>query len=359
MIILQVLGLMIWLVVVPVCMGLLPAGFMQKQNRNVPMVVIAGYLLMFAVFEVIAVPTIVLCTYHGFTTLTRWFTGVSLVLAGAGLVCMGRVRKRDGFMDIRLRQGVRGVSLEEKIFWGLFFLLVGFQLYMAFTRASFDGDDAYYVVHSLAAQQLDTMYRNNPFLGRSAPLDFRHCMAAFPMWVAYVGRMSNIHSTIVSHSVIPLLALPLTYLVYYQAGRVLLRSRKDMLPVFMIVMALLQMFGNVSIYTNETFLMTRSWQGKSWTANFIIPLVICLFLWLFAKEQERRDHVLWVLLSLTNWSAGLFSSMAVFLCAILTGMIAFLLAVRERKFSVLVKGGLTCVPNGIYILVYLYLLYFY
>lgn len=62
---------------------------------------------------------------------------------------------------------------------GDFFLLLGIQLYMAFTRASFDGDDAYYGAQAVIAQQVDTLYRVNPYTGRSAPLDVRHCLALF------------------------------------------------------------------------------------------------------------------------------------------------------------------------------------
>ena len=89
---------------------------------------------------------------------------------------------------------------------------------MAFTRASFDGDDAYYVVQALTAQQTDTLYRIDPNRGVSMPLDARHALALFPIWEAYVGTMCGIHATIMAHSVAPLLLIPLTYLIYYEFG---------------------------------------------------------------------------------------------------------------------------------------------
>lgn len=373
MIVLQIVGLIFWLIIIPFCMGLLPAGLLKEEKRKPSITMIAGYIVMFAVFEIIAIPSIIFTTYHGFTILTRWFCVVSLLLAagGVGITCM--LRRKGQWKYLFPGRDNKAMKMDEKIMWILFAGVFVFQLYMAFTRASFDGDDAYYVVHSLTAQQLDTMYRNNPNLGRSAPLDVRHCLAAFPMWIAYVGRMSGIHSTIVSHSIMPLVSLSVTYLLFYQIGGQLLSKKKDMLPMFMVVISLIQMFGNVSIYTSETFLMTRSWQGKSWTASFFLPLVICIFLWIF-KEKDRhsdrssdstrrfvlsKDTFFWILLALTGWAAGIASSLAVFLCVMLIAATAFFMTIRERKLSILIKAGAACIPSGIYVLIYLLLLYIY
>ena len=155
----------------------------------------------------------------------------------------------------------------------------------------------------------------------------------------------------------------------------------------MIIMALLQIFGNVSIYTNETFFLTRTWQGKAVAASFVIPATIWLLLWIFdgkdggngresagnvkfwsmkdaagrkydretAGIQRGQTAGLWALLALVNMTAGVCTSMVVFLNVVLIGASAFWLTVAERKFSILVKAGLVCIPNGIYMLLYLFL----
>lgn len=369
----HIVSLLIWLLAVPFGIGLIPLRWINGKERSIGVSIIAGYIFMLAVFELVAVPIIVTTTYNSFTYLTVAFTVLILLLVTWGVV--GSVRDyRQGRWKSFLHKGEwRILSLEEKIGWILFAGLLLFQLYMAFTRASFDGDDAYYVVHSLITQQSDTMYIIQPSTGRSTSLDIRHALAVFPMWAAYLGRMSKIHATIISHSVLPLALLPLSYLLYYQIGKRLLQNKKDSLPMFMILMALLQMFGNISIYTNETFLMTRTWQGKSFAGNFVMPAVIWLFLCI-ADEEPAKDGALqkgrnkdgnkgryakqsgyWLLLVLVNTCAGLSSSLAVFLCAMLTGILGFLLALRERRFSILVKAGLSCIPSAVYILLYLFL----
>ncbi len=362
----KIIALILWLLVIPFCMGLLFMPLLKEGLRTVGVALIGGYIFMFTVLELVGIPVVLLTVYHGFTTLTRILTPVLLLCAAAGVFVTFYGRKRGCMCDFNSIAGWKGVSVEEKIVFMLFLLIVGFQLYMAFTRASFDGDDAYYGVQALIAQQKDTLYRVNPYNGRSTPLDVRHALALFPIWEAYVGSMSGVHATIVSHSVVPLVLIPLTYILYYQIGKVLLRKRKDLLPMFMVVIALWQMFGYISLYTTETFFLTRTWQGKSFAGNFVIPSVIWIFLCLFAdndqeKLQKGRDVFingeagLWILLGCLNFAGGASSSLAVLLSSLLSAGLAVLFALRERRLGILIKAGLSCAFGGIYVLLYVFL----
>lgn len=396
MIVLQILSLMVWLLAVPFCIGLLPGRLMKKELRTPGILWIAGYIILFVLLELVGIPIVLSVDYHGFTIFSRWFAAVLLLFATAGVYMVVRGRESGNGVCLNYKETWRASSQEEKIMLFLFLVLVGIQLYMAFTRASFDGDDAYYGVQALTAQQIDVLYRIDPNNGRSSTLDVRHGLALFPIWEAFIGKMSGIHATIICHSVIPLVLIPLTYVLYYQIGRVLFQKRKDLLPMFMVIIALWQMFGNVSIYTTETFFLTRTWQGKSFAGNFVIPAVLWIFLRLFVTEETEKAKVqsecpdsksmdaespdakntdagytnvespdtgstdagnigLWILLGCLNLAGGASSSLAVLLSVLLTAGLAVLFAIREKKFSIVVKAGFTCVPGGMYILLYLLL----
>lgn len=361
----QIIGLVFWLITIPFCIGQVPVYFMpdgrntSDSGRNLGVTLLAGYLLMWSVFEVITVPAVILIQYDNFLFVLRWFMAASILLSIAGILLLFlRVkRKREEVRPIFLSDLVQHkVSLEVKIEWAVFFLLVGFQLYMAVTRASFDGDDAYYVVQSLMAQQNGGMYKNLPYTGRSSPLDVRHALAVFPMWIAFVSVKAGIHATVVSHVVMPLLLIPLGYLVYYEIAKALFPSRKENIPVFMITMGMFQMFGNVSIYTNETFFLMRTWQGKAVVGSFVIPMLFLLLLWLYNGEKKGRQNAgIWMMLVCLNMTAGVCSSIAVFLLTILLAVMAFCLMFVEWDIKIPVKLGLTCIPNAVYVLLYLML----
>ena len=354
----QIIGFIFWLLTVPFCIGLVPARFIPEEKRNPITVFLAGYLLMWAAFEVITIPAVIWIQYDNFIFVLRWFMVAALLLAAAGILLMylewkktDSIKSLSGFSMPKLSS----LSMEAKIEWLLFMILVGFQLYMAVTRASFDGDDAYYVVESVMAQQNNAMYKNLPYTGRSSSLDLRHALAVFPIWVAFVAVKANLHATVVSHIVMPLILIPLSYFVYYEIAKVLFKSNKENVPVFMLIITLFQLFGNVSIYTNETFFLTRTWQGKSVTASVVIPMVFLLLLWLFTGEKNKKGQNtgLWIMLVCLNMTAGVCSSLAVILVAILLAAAAFCLMVTERDLRIPVKLGLTCIPNLLYIMLYL------
>lgn len=360
MIIVRSLSLILWLLIIPFCIGLIPMRWIPEEKRNIGVAFIAGYLIMLPLCWLVTVPCVLLVKYNSFLVMSGCFTVLAVIASFLGIAFTAKEVKQKRWVSLRPVIGFGGKSWEEKIEWVIFFGLIAFQLYKAFTLTSFDGDDAEYVAQSLVTQQSNTMYLIKPYTGGTTSLDIRHSLAVLPIWIAYIGKMTGVHTTILAHTVLPFLFLPLAYTVFYEIGKHLFKKKQEYLPVFMILTALLQMFGNVSIYTNETFLMTRTWQGKAVAAGIVIPVTICLLLWIFDKSEDsgkQRESMagLWILLALANMTAGVCTSMVVFLNAMLIGVTAFWIMLAERKFSILVKAGIVCIPNAVYMLLYLFL----
>lgn len=347
MIVLKIFILLIWLLLIPFCIGLSIFPFMKKERRRPGVALVAGYILQFALVEITGIPVVIYGVYNGYSTFLKIFIPVIIFFALLGIGVTLHSRKK-----MRIIYSFPERSMEEKILLVLFLLLVLFQMYMAFTRASFDGDDAYFGVQAVIAQQLDTLYRVNPYTGRSAPLDVRHALALFPIWEAAVGTVSGFHATVICHSVLPLLFIPFTYLIYYQIGNVLFKKKKELLPVFMVLIALWQVFGNISVYTTETFFLTRTWQGKSFAGNVVIPAVLWIFLLLYDNSKEAG---LWILLGALNLAGGASSSLAVLLSCLMTAGFGFLFAASRKEFGILMRSAFACVSGGLYVLLYLLL----
>ena len=380
-----VISLLFWLVVIPFCIGLIPVNFISSRRRTPGLLFLAGYFFMWALFALAAIPAVLWVEYDNFKVASAVFTVLSISCAILGIFLWYRNRAADeeSLLGVRIKNdtrviekaGLKGLLKNmlraDRIEWLLFFLLLGFQLYKAAVFASFDGDDAYYVVESLLAQETGTMYRILPYTGGSTGLDVRHVLAVFPMWVAFVAVKAGIHATIVSHVVMPFVLIPLPYLLYYEMGKLLFGSEnsvasgnllhRENLPVFMIIMAMFQIFGNVSIYTNETFFLTRTWQGKAVAGTLVIPAVLWLFLLLCEdREQEKRaDAGLWLLFVCVNMTAGICSSIAVFLVSILTALTAFVLMITKKDIGLLLRFGAACIPNVIYMGIYVVMGYSY
>lgn len=326
---------------------------MVAEKRRIDYIYLAGFLTQLAVFQIIAVPVMIKNAY-GMALLVNLMTGVLAALSAAGaavFVLEGRRHKRTGMFG-SAKRFVFSLSMECRLFWLLALAAVVFQMYMAFSYASFDGDDSYYVVQSVLADQTGVLNRIRPYTGLSTDLDIRHALATLPLWEAYVARMTGIHAAIVAHSLLPLVLIPLTYLCYFEIGRKLLGAKNIRLPIFMVLVSIMQIWGNTSIYTNATFFLTRTWQGKSVLANLVLLAQIWLLLELF---DEKALGNFWGLIVVNNVVSAMMTSMGAFLAAMFLGITGLAAAIRQRKPSVLVKAAACCVPNVIYLLLLLVL----
>ena len=373
-VVISILQLLLWLLVVPFCIGLLFNFILPEFRRTVGITFILGYLVYMAVFEVIAIVSMTKVVYSAFTYCRRSFIIAVLFLAAFGIARSIRIlNDGDGkflalfpgeaHADIRDLLNPRtdpktykaDYTLESRVYWGIFFAIMAFQMIMSIVMASFDGDDAYYVVESLLAQQADVMNTILPYTGMSTSLDIRHALAVITMWIAFVAKLSGIHATIVSHSIIPLFFIPLVYLAYVEIGRILFRSRQQIIPVFMIVVSLLLTFGNVSIYTPATFFLMRTWQGKALVSNLVFPLILWLFLWMFedSKMEERTSfRTAWIMLTLVNMLSGVCSSLGVIFGSGLIALLTLVLLVVTKRWTVIVGAFLCIIPNIIYLGIY-------
>ena len=91
----EVLGffvLIVWLLVIPVCIGGIPAAFVDKQGKSPAFMGITGYMLMWAVFQIICVPCVLLEEkFKGmFPYVVYGFGGAALLLAVTGGVLFVR-----------------------------------------------------------------------------------------------------------------------------------------------------------------------------------------------------------------------------------------------------------------------------
>ncbi len=369
MIILQILMCILLFAAAPLCMGM--AVVSGLKVRSLPFAYAFGFLVMMVSFEIVTVPILLLTDYANFHYVLYIYTPIMLAICVFGVIRS----LKSGFLEEAARNLNNALarivsSREQLVVWLLAGAVLIVILVLTLTRVIFDGDDAYYVVQSLIAQQKGTMYSSNPYTGRAAAIDMRHALAVFPMWIAYVGTVSHIHATVLCHSVLPVVFIPLTLIVYGQTGAFLLKDKKELTGYFVLFIEVFILFGRVSLYTPETFLIARTWQGKSVAANVLLPMTF-LALWVVYTYESSEDADLkgirhaWILVAIINASAGIFSSLAVVLTCVIQvsgGAIMSVLGRGPGKFKIkwrpVLYSCLCCIPGFVYMLLYLYYTYF-
>ncbi|MEG2232267.1 MAG: DUF6077 domain-containing protein, partial [Lachnospiraceae bacterium] len=239
------------------------------------------------------------------------------------------------------------------VLWGIVFILIGFQCYQALFYQFHDGDDAVYAVTSVMTNTNHSMYVHLPYTGGTSALDKRHAFSSAPIFISFLARVCNIHPTIVTHTIFPIVVLLLLYMLYKLTADVLLEQQRAYVPLFLIFINIMNVFGNNTIYSNATFLLTRTAQGKAFQAN-LIPVAAVLCLLLIGKAQrttskqgaaaQKSGMAVWVLLACTMITAGYTSIMGIFLVVLLVGIGVLFLMIAERTLSLLVPFMLSMLP---------------
>lgn len=347
MIVVRLLWLAVLVLVLPACVGNCFAG-VDKPHKNIVFLWISGQMLLWAGFQLICVPVIL--TEGRLEKVVLWY-GVYIT----GLLAVSAV------LWFRNHKGPKAVwtqkpDREVVILWVIFGVLLLLQLVLAVVMVYNDGDDAYYVAISTAAQESGKMYQKLPYTGMSTELDVRHGLAPFPIWIAWLSQMTGIATVAVAKTLLPVALISMTYGVFYLIGSRGLSQGKN-LPLFLICTEVLVLFGDYSFYTVENFMIARSRQGKAALGSILIPMIFFLLLLLFRRLQEKQKITVgfWILLTAVMTSCCLASTMGALLACMLVGVAGICGAIAYKNRKILPPLAACCVPCIIYAGMYLVL----
>lgn len=355
MLALQILILVVLLFAVPTIAG----AVLTRRNdglsiEKIPFIWICGQILLWAGFQCICVPLILL--EKEFPVAVNLFNVYTCILLVVSLVFFipGLLRKSPRLRPVPTAEST---GKRSRILWIIFAALILLQLVLTIFMAYEEGDDAFYLAISTITENADTMYQKLPYTGTGTGLDARHGLAPFPIWVAWLARMSGMHAITVSQIILPLALILMAYALYYFIGKALLAKRPHLLPLFMVFVALMILFGGYSTYSAENFLLVRTSQGKAVIANIIIPFLLLLAIQtlehLQKEEKIRLRH--WLLLACTMLSGCLCSTLGTLLTCMFLGIVGICAAVSYRKWTFLFPMAVCCIAPACFAFLYLVL----
>lgn len=351
--IIQLLILAAALIAAPILAGGVFSG--TRGGKNLPLRWASGQMLLWAGFEIISVPLIL--KERAFNDVVRiflFYTAIAILLAL--LSDMRYIKKNKGLVKKDAEIGGNKDSL-SMLLWICVIVLLLLQLVLACVLAYEEGDDAYYVGISTITADADTMYRKLPYTGGYTEPDVRHSLAPFPIWVAFLSRISGMQAVTVAQIILPVVLIVMCYSVYFMIGMRLFQDTSRKLSLFMLILECLVMFGGYSLYTAENFLLVRTAQGKAVLANIILPFLFLLFFQLLEKleEKEKAGGGYWTLLACTMASGCLCSTQGTLLTGMLLGIVGACTVVCYRKWNLILPLICCCVLPGVVALLYLWL----
>lgn len=351
-------SLLLWLVIVPVFVGVLPASLVEPSKKRISTIFLCGWLLTVAIFQLIG--SIFVMALRSLTELISVYIIVMVILsvAGAIITILGIVRK--GLSEFIYIPSLRKINKTDYVTWGVFVIFLIIQMIYCIRLAMPNGDDSYYLAIANIADKLDGMYVLSAYTGFTEEFNLRHALSLFPMFYAFLARQSGLHVAIIAHVIMQPFMICIMYMIFYRIGLALFDDKKSNVPVFMVLMAGIQMFGASSIYTNEVFALTRTWQGKAILAGMAIPATFSI-LYNISKVSSRNQNGLdirflgyYILLALVNIFGGFASSLGLILLCIYECVVLLIIAIRNKRSLVLIAGIGAMIPNVIYMLFYVF-----
>lgn len=315
---------------------------------------VSGQILLWAGFELICVPLIL--KEGSFSSVVRLFllytAGLLLFSAGLGV---WRRKMRNAVLPSSAGSGRKRDGLSV-LLWCCAAGLLLLQLVLACVLAYEEGDDAFYVSISTSTVDADTMYCKLPYTGKATLLDIRHALAPFPIWISFLARLSGMEAVSVAQTVLPVVLIVMSYAIYFLIGRRLFPEGSRKLPLFMILLELLVLYGGYSVYSAENFLLVRTAQGKAVLADIILPFLFLLFFLLLEKLQDgRKEGILhWFLTACVMTAGCLCSTQGTQLTGMLVGIVGICTIAVYRKWRLLVPMAACCIiPGGLALLYFM------
>lgn len=334
MFLLQFLLIVFWMLIVPILIGTLVINQLFKEEKtDLLLAVVCGAICMLAIFYIIVMPMLFLkIPLH--TLVICW---CCLILYLCGLSLFMNLRRRKEILSNNLRQikTMPWVAI-------LIIILIMAQAFILTWYQHEDADDAFYVANATTAVSTDSIFQYDPYTGLSLDVyPARYVFSPFPIFIALLSKLVLIHPAIVAHTVLPAVLIPLSYVILAVLGKKLFPDRPSAVLLFLLFLCILNAFGNVSIYTNSTFLLFRIWQGKAVLANIVLPATLYFSYRAMLGEKNFGE---WMMLFACALTACLVSSMGILLAPMMISCLGFAFAVGKKKISTFVYSVVCCVP---------------
>ncbi len=316
-----------------------------RSEDSLPEKLVMGFLGVLAIMQLLAIPLIF--TYSKFSLL-RFLTIFAIILVCAVHHLVRVLSKAKNVNGKGYSERVP-YTKKEKILFGIAVLMIVGQLAVVLLFTHTDADDAFYVATAVDSVNTDKMYRIDPHTGdfiSSFPV--RYVLSPFPMFYSVIGSLFKLSPTIVAHLIVPILAIPLCYTVSYLLGMAFFQEKREKALFMTMIVSVLMLFQGATGYETGSFLLLRSWQGKSILATVIIPYVIYLYI-----RNADQGVQLWIKITIVILASSNVSSMGIMLTPIVVMIMGIVSSLTTRRWRPIVGSALSCIPSGIYALMYI------
>lgn len=328
----MIIKLILYMLLIPSLIGMIYTYFSKDNKNNILLAFVAGYIIEFALFEIIAIPITFLKIK--FTTLLLIWNILLIALSIISVIL--NIKRYKEFFKYNFKQ-----IKELPIITILVVILIGLQLFVVFRYMHVDDDDAFYVGLATTTIYTNQIGMHNPSRGNEWGWQSRYVLSPFSIYIATLSEQVGLAPTAMAHTICPVLFISIMYMVYTLIAQKLFKEDKKAICLFLILINILYIFGNYSLRTNFTFALFRIWQGKAFLANIILP-TIWYSLMITSEEKMKLKQIIIMLVVMI--ATCLPTSLGIVVGPLSVAVYALIYAIKEKNIHYLWKYAITCVP---------------
>lgn len=342
--ILKLLVLIILIFILPELIGLLFLKFWKNEEKNILFAFPIGYAIEFGIAQLLTVPMI-FCEVE-YKVLFWSFYIILFILAILSII-LNLKNIKSIFIS-----AIKKIKETPKFVTIIILITIALQCYMYAGKYTYiNDDDAYYVGTATTTIETNTLFKYSPTTGEltGEQLLLRYRLGPFPVFYALIASAVNMPPATIAHIILPIAFIIAIYCIYFVLGYEVFDKNIEKTNLFVLILSVLNLFGNYSDKTSFSLFLLRIWQGKALLSNFILPLILLLML----KAENCEYKFISLLLITITVIAGVFTTtMGIALPVIVIGILGFIFGIKDKNIKNMFKCFLCCIPALIYGAIY-------
>ncbi len=238
----------------------------------------------------------------------------------------------------------------EKISWTpwttifaiTFIGLLIYQLVLALTmdRTYMSYDDAYYVTVANDTLTHDTLFVTEAYTGLRTTLDIHRTIQSSLVFPAFLSYVSGVSIVLMEHTILDVYYIVLAYITYTYMSTVLFSKLTDRFA-FLIILSIVYIYGNYSIYSPTMRLLGLNYVGKAILAYLFFPLLLSMMVENLGKPYSKTYGIVLLLLSASASGLTMFGTVTMVANVCLPVIISLFFKGRQWNKLIYIVWGCT------------------
>jgi hypothetical protein len=323
-------------------------GF-KKRDTSIIFKILIGFFSYYAIFQLVSLPFILLLKPLSYLMIS-WIVMMFIIVLAFGIQFY-RQRERLSLERLKAKVGNIKINIVDIAVIGIvaiLFCTIGFyivtQVYQSF-------DNAFYIGTVNTALYTNTMHQYDPSEGiLLESLNLRYALSSFGMHSAVMSKIFSLHPLVEMKVVVGSECFILSGFIVYQIGQTFFKEDKRFKSILMTGFFLLLNLFIFTEYMPSRFLIFRSFEGKAFCSNVILPFTFLICLLIVRNSKER---FYWFLLLVIAISSNGISMTSMLLVPMLICLMLVPFFLYKKQWKHVWKLGICLIPSAAILLGYL------